>query len=82
MLFLNFNILFVFNLQRLIIKKAYADVGLSRPTRLRHFDRQGEEPITVAAANLDGVEALMELEHNLERLNLDILETRVDDIPV
>jgi len=47
-------------------------VSLNRPEGLRRFDRRGEQPIAVVIANPEEIEILTEMEHNLERLILDI----------
>ncbi len=50
-----------------------------RPTRLHRYDRLGEQPVAPVVHNPDGAEALTDLEHNFERLTLDILDVRIDD---
>ena len=52
-------------------KKLNADVGPTQPAVLRHFDRREAQPIAAPPQN-DATEILAELEHNLERLTIDV----------
>ena len=56
-------------------------MGPTRPAEMRRYDKRGEQPIVATVANSEAKDILMELEHNLERLTSNILETRKDDIP-
>ena len=58
-----------------------ADVGPQRPANLRPYERR--LPAAAAPAPHDeATETLVELEHDLECLTVDISETTIDDIPI
>ena len=58
-----------------------ADVGPRRPANLRAFERR--VPVAPAPAPQDAAaETLAELEQDLERLTVGILETTIDVIPI
>jgi len=52
-----------------------------RTTGLHRYDRYGENLVAPVVQNTERVEALVELEHNLERLALDIPDVGIDDLP-
>ena len=56
-------------------------MGPQRPANLRAFERR--HPIAPLPAPQDAAaETLAELEHDLERLTVDIPETSLDDVPI
>lgn len=57
-------------------------MGPVRPAAMQQFDSCDEQPTTPIAQNLEAVEALTKIEHNLERLTLDIPDIGIDDLPL
>ena len=58
-----------------------AAVGPHRPAHLQPYERR--QPVAPAPAPAgQSAEILTDLEHQLERLTLDIPETSIDDIPL
>jgi len=64
----------------LIVRNVCGNVGPTRTTRMRQYNRRDENPIVVAATNPEVDDILTKLEHNLERLTANIPETGFDDI--
>ena len=58
-----------------------ADVGPRRPANLRAFERR-HPPALPPAPQDAAAKMLVELEHDLERLTVNIPETTLDDIPI
>ena len=57
------------------------DVSPRRPAHLQPYERK--QPVAAAPAPTgQSAEILTNLEHHLEHLTLDILETNIDDIPL
>ena len=56
-------------------------MGPRRPAHLQPYERK--QPVAAAPAPAgQSAEILTDLEHHLERLTLDILETDIDEIPL
>ena len=77
-----FFIFFIYIVSKLIVKLSKnADVGPQRPANLQPYDRL--HPAAPVPAPQDAAaDVLAELEHDLDRLTVDIPETTMDDIPI
>ena len=81
--FLNylFFLFFIYRLKTDSKNFQNADVGPWCPSNLRAFERR--HPAASAPAPQDAAaDVLAELEHDLDRLTVDIPETTMDDIPI
>jgi len=57
-------------------------VARVRPTGLCRYYRHGEKLVSPIVHNPNVAETLTEIEHNLERLTLDIPDAAIEDLPL
>ena len=76
-----FVFLYIYRLKLIVKFCQNADVGPQRPANLRPYDRR--HPAAPVPAPQDATaDILAELEHDLDRLTVDIPETTMDDVPI
>jgi len=81
LIFENFHFLLFWYL-KLIIQNDHADLATMIIIVLRRYHRHGEKPFSPTIQILEVAEMLTKIEHNLERLTLDILNATIDDFPL
>ena len=81
-LILKIFIFYYFLRTKLFIENDQANVALVRPVGLCRYDQHGEHPIAPIVQNLEVENIVTKIEHNLQRLNLEILDVVIDDFHV